>query len=104
MYRLKNVVTSAPKGKSKAASGSNVAVVEGLVGFACVPVRILLQTKHNGPKETAPAACYYASTVTSPKIMMERLNKDISTVAHGPVNLLETLGIEIQFRKTLSRK
>jgi hypothetical protein len=36
--------------------------------------------------------------------MLERLNKEIAEVAEGPVNLLETIGIEIQFRKTLTRK
>ena len=42
--------------------------------------------------------------MTTPQLLLERLNKDIAVVADGPVNLLETLGIEIQFRKVLTRK
>jgi hypothetical protein len=36
--------------------------------------------------------------------MLERLNNDIATEAEGPVNLLETLDLQIQFRKNLTRK
>ena len=112
LHRLKSVGTATKK------DISSVAVIEGLVGFACVPVPFSTQYKSSSlslhindsfpskaaSSSTSPSAYYYACTVTSPQMLLERLNKDISVVANGPVNLLETIGIEIQFRKVLTRK
>lgn len=81
---------------SSTSTDSSIAVVEGLVGFACVPVPF--------STDSSSSAYYYACTLSSPKVMLERLNNDIATVAEGPVNLLETLDLQIQFRKNLTRK
>ena len=98
--RLKSVGTSTKK------EACSIAVVEGLVSFACVPVPFPSQNKttQSASVNARSSAHYYACTVTTPQLLLERLNKDIAVVADGPVNLLETLGIEIQFRKVLTRK
>eukprot|EP00596_Hydrurales_sp_CCMP1899_P003829 CAMPEP_0119046840 /NCGR_PEP_ID=MMETSP1177-20130426/49261_1 /TAXON_ID=2985 /ORGANISM="Ochromonas sp, Strain CCMP1899" /LENGTH=468 /DNA_ID=CAMNT_0007020551 /DNA_START=57 /DNA_END=1460 /DNA_ORIENTATION=- len=92
---LKNVGVGAGSSASDSSSpntDNTIAVVEGLVGFACVPV----------PSPTDTSAYYYACTLSSPKLMLERLNSDVATVAEGPVNLLDTLDLQIQFRKNLT--
>lgn len=100
LYRLRSVGIA-----SNSKESSNVAVVEGIAAFACVPVPYV-----NSPTSVSPSgssevmAHFYSCTVITPQMMLERLNKEISEVAEGPVNLLETIGIEIQFRKTLTRK
>lgn len=101
-FRLRSVGTA-----SNSKENNNVAVVEGQAAFACVP--LLLEsspTTTDGPKtaSTGSQGYCYACTVRTPQIMLERLSKEIAEVADGPVNLLETMGIEIQFRKTLTRK
>jgi hypothetical protein len=45
----------------------------------------------------------YMPTVNDGKIGMERLSKDVEKVANGPVNLLETMSIEILYNKTITR-
>ena len=78
-----------------AASGSGaVPVVEGLVGFAVA--RVLA---HSAP---APPLFFFASTTPSPKIALERLSKEVADKANGPVNLLEAMGMEVLYRKTLT--
>ena len=101
---------------SNSKESSSVAVVEGLAPFACVPVFFPISGLHDtsqsssttsgGPKISSSKhhGCYYSCTVRKPQIMLERLSKEIAEVADGPVNLLETMGFEIQFRKTLTRK
>lgn len=103
-----------------------MAVVEGLVGFACVPVLQSSQLKISTPgrhitdsvgasdplissvaassSSTIVSFYYYACTLKSPQILLERLSKAITDLANGPVNLLETIGIDFQFRKILTRK
>jgi hypothetical protein len=80
-------------------------VVEGIAAFACVPVPYInSQTSVSTSGSCEVTGHFYSCTVMTPQIMLERLNKEIAEVAEGPVNLLETIGIEIQFRKTLTRK
>ena len=91
-----------------------MAVVEGIAAFACVPVSIdsmcTTPTVDNSSKiqgkdrHVDAGGYFYACTIASPQLLLERLGKDIAEVADGPVNLLDTLGIDIQFRKTLTRE
>ena len=111
LLRLRSVGTA-----SNSKESNSVAVVEGLAPFACVPVFYPISGLHDtsqsssttsgGPKMsfTKNQGYYYSCTVRKPQIMLERLSKEIAEVADGPVNLLETMGFEIQFRKTLTRK
>ena len=84
-------------------------MVEGIAAFACVPVPFLAKSS-SAPYTSSPttggevAGHFYSCTVITPQIMLERLNKEVAEVAEGPVNLLETIGIEVQFRRTLTRK
>ena len=108
MNRLRSVEVN---NKGKMSSG--VAVVEGIAAFACVPLSS--ESKCTTPldksskirgndRHTDADGHFYACTTMSPQLMLERLGKDIAEVADGPVNLLDTIGIDIQFRKTLTRK
>lgn len=109
MYRLRSVEVN---NKGKMSSG--VAVVEGIAAFACVPLSneskcttppLDKSSKIRGDdRHTDAGGHFYACTTMSPQLMLERLGKDIAEVADGPVNLLDTIGIDIQFRKTLTRK
>jgi hypothetical protein len=97
--------TKKPAAGIASSSGSNsgeVAVVEGLVGFACVPVPFPANVSVSLDGSPQSQNSYLACTHTSPKIMLERLSKEIARVADGPVNLLETLDFEILYRKTLT--
>lgn len=90
---------------SNSKESSNVAVVEGIAAFACVPVPYINNPTSGSKSGLSEVTGYfYSCTVATPQLMLERLNKEIAEVAEGPVNLLETIGIEIQFRKTLTRK
>lgn len=108
MNRLRSVEVN---NKGKMSSG--VAVVEGIAAFACVPLSNVSKcttpldksSKIRGNDRHADAdGHFYACTTVSPQLILERLGKDIAEVADGPVNLLDTIGIDIQFRKTLTRK
>jgi len=67
-----------------------VPVVEGLAGFAAVPVRVPTPFSSSSSSSSSfSSSVYYASTAPSPKIALERLSKELAGVAHGPVNLLE---------------
>lgn len=66
-----------------------IAVIEGVVGFA-----VVLDPKYSA----------YVSTINNPHVAFERLNKDIAKRANGPMNLLETMKIDIAYRKILTRK
>jgi hypothetical protein len=65
-----------------------VVVVEGVVGFAVVP--------HPTTKALS-ATNIYAS------FMLERLSKDISDIAEGPANLMETLPTMFLYKKVITR-
>ena len=128
--RLKNIetkvsVSTASRNEKERTEKNVVAVVEGLVGFACVPVLFSSQSKiaapgpqiHSSHRVSDPSTSsgitasssssspshYYACTLRSPQIVLERLSKDIADLANGPVNLIESIGIDLQFRKTLTR-
>lgn len=64
-------------------------MIEAALGFGVVP----------DPKSGA-----YVSTLKSPSIVFERLSKEEVKVADGPLRLLETMDLDISFRKVLTRK
>jgi hypothetical protein len=64
-------------------------MIEASVGFAVVL----------DPKNSA-----FVSTLPYPGIVFERLSKEEVKVADGPLRLLETMNVEISFRKVLTRK
>lgn len=66
---------------------AGVAFVDCAIGFAVVP------HPNNGA---------YCATVTKPRIVIERLSKEIENMALGPVNLIESMGFEVLFRKSLT--
>lgn len=102
MCRLRSVEVN---NKGKMSSG--VAVVEGIAAFACVPVSIESKCTSKIPgkdRHVDAEGHFYACTIKSPQLMLERLGKDIAVVADGPVNLMDTMGFDIQFRKTLTRE
>jgi hypothetical protein len=69
--------------------GKGFVVIEGGVGFAVIP----------DPKHGAMVA-----SVPRPAILFERLTKESLDVADGPMRLLEHMGVDVYFRKTLTRK
>ena len=150
---LKTVVHSLGPGPSPGASA--VPVVEGLVGFAVA--HVFAHSPSPGSSAATPAPpllSFFASTVPSPKIALERLSKvhlihlssyhntekstenihtlltypiiiitttvtitittdfhlclhhacmqEVAGAANGPVNLLEAMGMEVLYRKTLT--
>lgn len=64
-------------------------MIEGFAGFGVV---------------VNPATQALTPTVNGPAIMIERLTKEIEKFCVGPLNLLETMKLEIYYRKTLTRK
>jgi len=70
-------------------SSSTTAVIEGAVGFG-----VVLDPKYSA----------YVSTVPHPAISFERLTKEQVKIADIPLQLLETMKIDIYFRKFLTRK
>jgi len=64
-----------------------VAFVECAVGFAVVP---------------HPGNGSYCATVTRPRLVMERLSKEVEQAALGPAQLIESMGFEVFYRKTLT--
>jgi hypothetical protein len=64
-------------------------MLEATIGFAVVV----------DPKTSA-----FISTVRSPGIVFERMSKEKVKLADGPLRLLETMNVEISFRKVLTRK
>lgn len=130
IYRLSNVVTNTNKqkkgnnssNKSNSSTISNIAVIDGLLAFACVPI-LFPTAKATNQNKTAnykpehgnggtksntssikPLPCYYACTLLSPTIVLERVSKETSLLADGAMNLLETLDFDIIYKKTLTRK
>ena len=85
-----NAAADAPN-RPKPRPRAGVPVVEGLAGFAAVPVRLPTPSSSSSSSSSSSfsSSVYYASTVPSPKIALERLSKELAGVAHGPVNLLE---------------
>jgi len=66
---------------------TGVAFVECSLGFAVVP---------------HPGNGSLCSTVSSPRLVIERLSKEIEDVAIGPVRLVESMGFDVFFRKVLT--
>ena len=64
-------------------------MLEAAIGFAVVV----------DPKSSA-----FISTVKSPAIVFERMSKEKVKIADGPLRLLETMNLEVNFRKVLTRK
>lgn len=64
-------------------------VIEAVVGFA-----VVLDPKYS--------ACI--STLVNPSILFERLTKENEKSADGPLRLLESMDIQVFFRKTLTRQ
>jgi hypothetical protein len=69
--------------------GKGLTMIEACMGFSVV---------------VDPRTSAYISTVRSPGIIFERLSKEEVKVADGPLRLLETMKLDINFRKTLTRK
>ena len=65
----------------------SLTVIEGLTGFGVV-------------SDSRGVLC---PTVNGPAIMIERLTKETEEFCTGPLNLLETMKIEVYYRKTLTR-
>ena len=63
--------------------------IEAVVGFS-----VVLDPKYSA----------YISTVRDPGLMFCRLSKEEVKVADGPLRLLETMDLNISFRKVLTRK
>lgn len=64
-------------------------VLEASIGFA-----VVIDPRSN--------ACI--STVKHPAVVFERLSKEKVKIADGPLRLLETMDLDIYFRKVLTRK
>jgi hypothetical protein len=63
-------------------------VIEGVVGFSVVV----------DPKYSA-----FVSTVRHPAVMFSRLSKEEVKVADVPLRILETMDLDVSFRKVLTR-
>ncbi len=64
-------------------------MIEAVVGFAVVI----------DPKYSA-----YIATTRSPSIVFQRLSKEEVAIADQPLRLLETMQLDISFRKFLTRR
>ncbi len=64
-------------------------VIEAVVGFSVV---------------VDPKYSSFVSTMKDPSIMFCRLSKEEVKIADGPLRLLETMDLNISFRKVLTRK
>lgn len=87
IFTIQRGVKNAAVVKDQFIGRKDVAVVEGVVGFAVVP----------HPKTGA-----YCPTVRLPCIIYERLSKEIEDVASGPLRLMENLDMQPSFDKTLT--
>ena len=65
----------------------DIAVVEGVVGFAVV---------------VHPKTGAFCPTLSRPAVVFERLSKEIEDIADGPLRLLEHTSMETMFDKTLT--
>ena len=65
----------------------SIALIECSVGFAVVP---------------HPVTGALTPTVSSPSIAIERMTTEINRIAEGAVNLMDTIGMDMQFRKVLT--
>ena len=65
----------------------HVVFIECVIGFSVVP---------------HPSTSALKCTTNVPGIALERMTKEVNEVAGGPVNLIETIGWEMLFRKILT--
>lgn len=72
---------------SASLGGKGFTVVEGYPGFS-----VVLDPKHSA----------LSSTLPYPAILFERLSREAAKIADGPLNLLQTMDIEVYFRKVLT--
>lgn len=66
-----------------------ITMIEAVVGFS-----VVLDPKYNALKPTT----------RSPAVVYERLSKEDVKYADGPLRLLETMNVDVYFRKVLTRK
>jgi len=87
IFSIQRGVRNAAVIKDAFVGRKDIAVVEGVVGFAVV--------MH--PKTGA-----YCSTSSTPAIIFERLSKEIEDIADGPLRLMENTDLQSMFDKTLT--
>jgi ketopantoate reductase len=88
IFSLQRGVKNGDAIKSSFTQRKDIAVVGGMVGFACVP----------NPKTKS-----IMPTVNGPCITLERIDKEIENIVIGPCNLIESmLDVEVYYRKVLS--
>lgn len=87
IFTIQRGVKNSAVVKDQFVGRKDVAVVEGVVGFAVVP----------HPKTGA-----FCPTVNLPCIIYERLSKEIEDLASGPLRLMENLDMQPSYDKTLT--
>ena len=65
----------------------NIALIECSVGFAVIP---------------HPVTGALTPTTPTPSIALERMSNEINRIAEGAVNLMDTIDLDMQFRKVLT--